>query len=148
MADATVKVRPLDELDIASLARIDEKVTGAYRPEEWDSRAIYYIRRDPGTSQVAEVDGKVVGFMLGDIRSGDFGLDEPTGWVEIMGIDPAHQGQSIGRKLADAIFAHFQSRGVKKVHTLVNVESKEIIKFFKALGFSESPIEPLEKTLD
>ncbi|MFQ5914511.1 MAG: GNAT family N-acetyltransferase [Nitrospinota bacterium] len=144
---ATVKIRPLEELDIGSLAKIDEKVSRAYRPEEWERRAIYYIRRDPETSQVAEVDGAVVGFMLGEIRSGEFGLEEPTGWIEVMGIDPAYQGQAIGRKLAEAMFDHFRARGAKSVRTLVSSQSEEIIAFFKALGFTPSPIQPLEKAL-
>ncbi len=146
-AAATVKIRPLEELDIGSLAKIDEKITGAYRPDEWERRAIYYIRRDPGTSQVAEIDGSVVGFMLGEVRSGEFGLEEPTGWVEVMGIDPASQGQSIGKKLAEAMFEHFKRLGAKSVRTLVNSESQAIVGFFEALGFAPSPIQALERTL-
>ncbi|MEE8109438.1 MAG: GNAT family N-acetyltransferase [bacterium] len=146
-ATATVNIRPLEELDIGSLAKIDEKVTGTYRPEEWERRAIYYIRRDPETSQVAEVDGAVVGFMLGEVRSGEFGLEEPTGWVEVMGIDPEYQGQSIGRRLAEAMFERFKAFGAKSVRTLVSAESEEIIRFFQALGFAPSPIQPLEKEL-
>ena len=149
MAEATaaVKIRPLDELDIGSLAKIDEKVTGTYRPEEWERRAIYYIRRNPETSQVAEIDGAVVGFMLGEVRSGEFGLEEPTGWVEVMGIDPARQGQSIGRKLAEAMFEHFKASGAKTVRTLVSTQSDDIVKYFLALGFAPSPIQALEKSL-
>ena len=146
-ATATVKIRPLDELDIGSLAKIDEKVTGTYKPEEWERRAIYYIRRNPETSQVAEIDGVVVGFMLGEIRSGEFGLEEPTGWIEIMGIDPDRQGQSIGRGLAEAMFEHFKAAGAKTVRTLVSTQSEDIIKYFQALGFAPSPIQALEKSI-
>lgn len=146
-ATATVKIRPLDELDIGDLAKIDEKVTGTYRPDEWEQRAIYYIRRDPGISQVAEVEGAVVGFMLGELRSGEFGMEEPTGWIEVMGIDPAFQGQSIGRKLAEAMFRQFQAGGAGLLRTLVSSESEEILSFFKALGFSPSPIQAMEKKL-
>ena len=146
-AATDVQIRPLDELDIGDLVKIDEKVTGVYRPEEWERRAVYYIRRDPGISQVAEVDGAVVGFMLGEIRAGEFGLEEPTGWIEVMGLDPAFQGQSIGRKLAEAMFRRFQAGGAKLVRTLVSAESPEIVSFFKALAFSPSPIQAMEKKL-
>ena len=72
------RIRPLDELDIGSIVKIDERITGIYRPEVWEQRAGYYLRRDPDASQVAEVDGKVVGFMLGELRAGEFGLEEPS----------------------------------------------------------------------
>ncbi len=43
--------------------------------------------------------GEVVGFMLGEVRSGEFGLEEPTGWIEVLGVDPGHRGarRSAGR---------------------------------------------------
>src|SRR5258708_26609915 len=55
----------------SGIVRIDEKISGIYRPDVWESRVIYYLRRDPDASQVAEIDGKVVGFMLGDLRLPD-----------------------------------------------------------------------------
>ena len=102
-----VRIRPLDELDITGIARIDEKISGLYRPEVWETRVMYYTRRDPGASQVAELNGRVIGFMLGDLRAGEFGLDEPSGWIERFGIDPDHRGQDLGRRMFDAIRAHF-----------------------------------------
>ncbi|MBA2370376.1 MAG: GNAT family N-acetyltransferase, partial [Chloroflexi bacterium] len=64
---ADIRIRPLTELDIESVTRIDELVTGRYRPEVWEQRVGYYIRRDAESSQVAEIDGQVVGFMLGEV---------------------------------------------------------------------------------
>src|SRR2546422_359564 len=54
-----VRVRPMTELDIEGICRIDERITGKYRPEVWEQRAAYYIRRDPDSSQVADVGGRV-----------------------------------------------------------------------------------------
>ncbi|HSN86202.1 MAG TPA: hypothetical protein VL025_05555, partial [Thermoanaerobaculia bacterium] len=75
-----LRIRTVDELDISAIVSIDEKISGKYRPEVWERRIGYYLRRDPEASVAAEVDGKVVGFMLGEVRSGEFGLEEPTGW--------------------------------------------------------------------
>ena len=76
------RIRPLTELDIGSVVRIDEKLLGRYRPAVWEGRVGYYLRRDPEASRVAEVGGRVVGFMLGEVRGGEFGQEEPTGWIE------------------------------------------------------------------
>ena len=56
---ASIRIRPVSELDLDSIVRIDERITGAYRPEDWERRMLYYLRRDPEGSQVAELDGKL-----------------------------------------------------------------------------------------
>jgi ribosomal protein S18 acetylase RimI-like enzyme len=139
-----VTIRPLDELDISGIVRIDEKISGIYRPEVWETRVMYYTRRDPGASQVAVIGGKVVGFMLGDLRAGEFGLDEPSGWVERFGIDPDHRGQDLGRKMFDAIKAHFVAEGAKSVRTLVDTNDGGVAGFLKAIGFAPAPLQALE----
>ena len=47
----------MTELDIAAICRIDERIAGRYRPDVWEDRVVYYIRRDRGSSQVAEMAG-------------------------------------------------------------------------------------------
>lgn len=140
-------VRPITELDITEIVAIDEKLRGNYCPDEWETRITYYLRRDPEGSFVAEVDGKVVGFMLGEVRSGEFGLTEPTGWIEVLGIDPDCQGKSLGTQMADAMLAHFRSQGAVAVRTLVDHSMPSIQKFFQSLGFEQAAISPLVRRL-
>jgi ribosomal protein S18 acetylase RimI-like enzyme len=142
------RIRPLDELDVGGIIRIDERISGIYRPDIWEHRVAFYLRRDPGASQVAEVDGKVVGFMLGDLRAGEFGLDEPSGWVERFGIDPDHRGRDLGRQMFGAMVAHFKAGGAHTVRTLVDRKDAGVAGFLKALGLSASPLEALEMPLD
>jgi ribosomal protein S18 acetylase RimI-like enzyme len=138
------RIRPLDELDIGSVVRIDERITGIYRPEIWEQRIGYYLRRDPDASRVAEVDGKVVGFMLGDVRAGEFGLEEPSGWIERFGIDPDHRGRDLGKQLFDAIREHFNAAGATTVRTLVDSKDQGVTGFLKAVGFTPSNLQALE----
>lgn len=140
MTDTTsdVSIRPLDELDISAIVRIDEKILGAYRPEVWERRIGYYLRRDPETSVVAELEGRVVGFMLGEVRSGEFGLEEPTGWVEVLGVDPDCRGRNVGRQMGETILERFRERGARSVRTLVDEENEELRGFFGSIGFEPS----------
>jgi ribosomal protein S18 acetylase RimI-like enzyme len=142
-----VRIRPVDELDISAIVRIDEKVTGRYRPEDWERRIAYYLRRDPESSFVAESGGQVVGFMLGEVRAGEFGLEEPTGWVEVLGVDPSARKLGLGRKLAEAMIAYFRKKGAKTVRTLVDTRMAEIGKFFESVGLAPSAIRVYEKPL-
>ena len=141
------RIRPLDELDIGRIVSIDERIGGRYRPDFWEQRVVYYLRRNPGSSRVAEVDGKVVGFMLGDMRAGEFGLEEPSGWIERFGIDPDFRGRDLGKQMFDAIVAHFRAEGATTVRTLVDGKEDSVVGFLKKLGFAPSPLEALEISL-
>lgn len=142
-----IRIRVLDELDISDIVAIDEKIGGRYRPEVWERRIGYYLRRAPEASLVAEVDGKVAGFMLGEVRSGEFGLEEPTGWIEVLGVDPEHRGKALGRRMAEAMLEHFRSQGAHSVRTLVDEQREDILRFFSSLGFEPGGLRPFVKAL-
>jgi ribosomal protein S18 acetylase RimI-like enzyme len=142
-----ITIRPLADVDIDAITRIDEKVTGRYRPDFWESRVLYYLRRDPEASRVAELGGKVVGFMLADLRGGEFGLEETSGWIERFGVDPAMRGKGIGRKLFDALVEHFKGAGAHTLRTFVDTGQAETATFLKAVGFGPSALTALEKSL-
>ncbi len=141
------RIRDLTELDIEAITRIDERITGRYRPEVWEQRVVYYIRRDAEAPKVAELDGKVVGFMFGEVRGGEFGLDEPTGWIEFFGVDPSARGSGIGRLLTEALLDHFRARGARITRTMVATRDREIAAFLRAMGFTSAPLTALEKPL-
>lgn len=141
------RVRGLTELDLDGITRIDERITGKYRPQVWEQRVVYYIRRDPDAPKVAEQDGRVVGFMLGEVRGGEFGLDEPTGWIEFFGVDPDSRGSGVGRRLTEALLEHFRSRGAKVTRTMVAERDREIDAFLRAMGFTPAPLTALERAL-
>lgn len=140
-------IRPMSELDIEGITRIDERITHRYRPAAWERRVGYYIRRDAESSQVAEIEGKVAGFMMGEVRGGEFGLEEPTGWIEFFGVDPDVRGRDLGRKLIDAILAHFREQGAHIARTMVAASDTDIAGFLKAMEFTPAALTALEKKL-
>jgi ribosomal protein S18 acetylase RimI-like enzyme len=147
-ATEAVRIRPLDELDISRITAIDERLTGVYRPEVWEQRVAYYIRRDPDACRIAEVNGKAVGFMLVDLRGGEFGLEETSGWVERFGVDPDYQGRSLGRRMFEAVVEHMRERGITTVRTLVHDEDEDLARFLRAVGFVNAPITALTRHLE
>ena len=145
---AEVRIRALQDFDLGGIVALDEKISGLYRPEVWETRLGYYMRRDPEGSLVAELGGKVVGFMLGEVRSGEFGLEEPTGWIEVLAVDPDSRGQTVGRRLADRMLDHFRELGAETVRTFVDEETMEgIAQFFIALDFEAGSLRSFVKRL-
>ena len=145
--EAQVRLRPLDELDIGGITRIDERITGIYRPEVWERRVGYYLRRDPDSSQVAEVDGRLVGFMLGDVRAGEFGIEQPSGWIERFGIDPDFRGRDLGRQLFERVVGHFRESGATAVRTMVDQRDEGVAGYLSAMGFRPSTLQALEMSI-
>ncbi|MHC4393624.1 MAG: GNAT family N-acetyltransferase [Planctomycetota bacterium] len=146
--EITITLRPVNELDIDGVARIDKEVSGTYRPAYWETKIGYYVRRDPYVSQVAEVDGEIAGFMLGEMRSGEFGLEVPAGWIEVLGVSPSHRGHGLGRKLGEALLERFRERGAERVMTLVDLDSMEALgRFFEKLGFEATAVKAFARSL-
>lgn len=143
-----VRIRALTELDISRVVAIDERLTGVYRPDVWERRIGYYLRRDADACPVAEVDGKVIGFMFTDLRGGEFGLEDVSGWIERFGVDPDYQGRSIGRRLFESAQTHLRSRGATVLRTLVEHKDEDLAAFLRAVGFRNSPLTALELRAD
>ena len=143
-----VNVRSLSEVDLGDIVRIAEATRGAYQPDLWEDRVAYYLRRDPDGSVVAEADGRVVGFMLGDVRAGEFGIEEPSGWIEVIGVDPEFGGRGVGRALADEMLGRYRARGVRRVRTMVDSAMPEVEAFFTRLGFVPDSLRPFVRRID
>jgi ribosomal protein S18 acetylase RimI-like enzyme len=105
------------------------------------------IGRGAYANLVAEMDGKVVGYMISYITDGSFGVDR-CAWIALFGVYPRLMGQGIGKALADEIFAYFKEKGVKEVFTTVRWDSTDLLSYFKTLGFDRSDFINLRRTLD
>lgn len=119
-------------------------------PNDTDFRRIIegQIRKqDEEASFVAEIDGKVVGYMISYIIYAAFGLDK-SAWIAELGVDPRFMGQGIGKELAEEIFKFYSQRNIKHILTSVRWDSVDLLSFFKTLGFDRSPFINLRKELD
>lgn len=140
-------IRRLTMQDIESVLRIDEKITGRSHEVYWEGIIANYIDRSPAACLAAEVDGKMVGFILGDVRGWEFNIPL-SGWIEVLGVDPNYQGKGIGRKLASLLFDYFRRNNIQRVHTMINWNDADLVDYFRSLGFLRGNFIHLEKTLD
>jgi ribosomal protein S18 acetylase RimI-like enzyme len=104
-------------------------------------------KEDEEASFVAEIDGKVVGYMISYIIYAGFGLDK-SAWIATLGVDPKFMGQGIGKELAEEILKFYSERDIKHILTSVRWDSVDLLSFFKTLGFDRSHFINLRKELD
>ena len=142
----SIHIRTMSKGDADAILEIDRKITGKKRKEFWLTRVAYGIARDPSASLVAEVDGKVVGFILCDLRGGGFGPNE-DGWIEILGVHPDHQRKGIGRILCEEALKHFKDKGAKRVRVSFSWSAADVVSLLRSLDFERAECITLEKNL-
>ncbi|MBI5342222.1 MAG: GNAT family N-acetyltransferase [Deltaproteobacteria bacterium] len=139
-----VTVRRMSPQDTDAILKINEKITGRPHEAQWESRIIDLLARNPLGCLVAEADGKVAGFVLGDIRGWEFAIPK-SGWIEIVGVDPDFQGKGVARALIEKLGVYFRNHNVEQVLTMVNWNDAGLVGFFRTLGFERSEFIVLEK---
>lgn len=133
-------VRKMETKDIEQAVEIHRKVLRegltdiGFAVEEFFSSSII---SSPNTCLVAEKNGEVMGFIIGDVKEWSFGL-ERSGWVELVEVDPGHMGEGIGKALARGLMGHFEEEGINDVFTTIKWDTGDLIAFFKSIGFDKS----------
>jgi GNAT superfamily N-acetyltransferase/biotin operon repressor len=152
---ATTNIRLLrieDIEDILKIVAIIQKTRSAENPELMGyvkDAATYHLQQtDPLLNLGAEIDGKLVGFALAEIRLWEFGRSEKTGWIKMLEVDSDYQRRGIGQKLFEVMLNHFQRLNVKKIRTLIDWYDGNLISFFKSLGFNFLTMIALEKEVE
>jgi ribosomal protein S18 acetylase RimI-like enzyme len=148
-AVANLTIRPMEERDVPRAVEIESAILGPKRSTTLrGSLTAYLAKGERNACLVAEAEGRVVGFLVGDVRTWDFGEDQEVGWIRIVGIDPAYQGRGAGKALGEALMRYFGTRGVTTVRTTVEWDSVDLITYFRTLGFERSGFIGLEKRLE
>ncbi|MHA1990864.1 MAG: GNAT family N-acetyltransferase [Candidatus Hodarchaeales archaeon] len=143
-----IKIRSLSIEDIEKILEIDAKIRNPLKPVfDIDVEATAKWVIPLGNSLGAEIDKKFVGFVLGHIRSGEFGAKGKFGWLYVIGVDPDYQGQKIGTLLGEGIIKNFKEKGATKVQTMLNWSQGDLITYLRTLGFEKSPMIVVEKDL-
>ena len=146
--EPTLRVRPARRPDLDPVIAIDATVTGLEKRAYW--RSVFRRYADAGRAGrrflVAEADGEVVGFVIGEVRDWEFG-SPPCGWVFGIDVRPDARLAGIGTRLLEAICASFRRAGVTKVRTMLARDNTVILSFFRSQGMMAGPFIPLEMDL-
>ena len=141
------EIRPARRQDLAQIVRIDAGITGLRKPAYWAG----VLRRYGGRQRqrfflVAEVEDRVEGYVVGEVRDWEFG-SPPCGWVFGIGVRPQTRLAGVGTRLYEAICSGFRRNGVKKVRTLLARDNGLVLAFFRSQGMMGAHFIPLELDL-
>jgi ribosomal protein S18 acetylase RimI-like enzyme len=154
-----VKIRAMVDSDLPRVNEIDRMIYGDDRVPTWPfSFETYWNVHKPRLSLVAEVGGKVAGFVVGTIAEVEQGqsvlnlrhtIERPSthrrvGWIDMIGIDPASQHMGVGRSLVTAFCE--ECRRVDAVAKGIAKENDARLRsFLSAAGFKPTDLVVYEK---
>ena len=150
MNASNIKIRLMKADDFDAVVGIDEKVLKAARPDYYEMRfeKLFQSKDYVPASLVAEdEDGTVVGFIMGELFLGEYGIFQEQATLDTIGVDPDCQQKGIGRQLMKEFMDHLRELGVQKIHTLVDWNDSKLVEFFRANKFSPSQTINLERSL-
>jgi ribosomal protein S18 acetylase RimI-like enzyme len=140
-------IRKLHIEDAESICRIQASITKEPSTIDYRRAAEQEAKNQDGVSFVAEVGGKVVGFIITYIICGGFGL-EKSAWIGLFGVDPKYMDRGIGQKMAQKVFVVLKKSGIRNIFTSVMWDSTDLLSFFKSLGFERCEFINLKRTID
>jgi len=147
LVEDTVNIREITSKDAEAIQQIRRAIS----EDDAEVDFVKYIERhisegDRKSSLVAEIDGKVVGYMISTTLYAGFGIKK-SAWIMAIGVLPDYMGQGIGMKLAGKICEIYKNKGVEYIYSSVLWDSTDVLSFFKKLGFERSEFINLKKKL-
>ena len=141
-------IRNAIEGDVDAVISLDKVTTKEAKPEYWQGIFSHYVRdsRKDRLFLVAEAKGKVVGFIVGEVRAWEFG-SPPCGWVFALTVSPDAREHGIGKRMFDEIAARLKEAGISTVRTMVTRDDKQTLSFFRGMGMRTGSYIELEKEL-
>ncbi len=141
----TLTVRAMEPEDISAVMEID-RLSGGRRAITYQGQIDFFLGGELGLSYVAEMDGNVVGFLMGRILERRY-TPYVGAWVEILGVMPDLKHKGIGAKLLQAFLAGCKAKDVQDVHAVASIRDQEVKPFLEANGFQEGELVHLHKRI-
>ncbi len=142
-----IKIRKLAVKDLSQVIAIQENITKTKVTPKKMAILKEHIRKAGNINLAAVVEGKVVGYVISEVMTNSFGLDQ-SGWIKNLGVHPKYMGAGIGQSLASPLFAAYKKKKINEVYTAVRWDWGDLLSFFKSIGFDRSNFINLYKKME
>jgi hypothetical protein len=137
-----MEVRVYRSSDEPAVIALWSSVLPSSAPHNDPATAIRNKRRvDPELFFVAEVDGVVVGTVMG-------GYDGHRGWIYSLAVRVDHQRRGIGAELVRRVERKLSDRGCLKINLQVMSSNAGVVAFYEKLGYAVEERISMGKRLD
>jgi ribosomal protein S18 acetylase RimI-like enzyme len=127
-----VIVRPATPADAEAIDRI-EQASFAYAGERFNLRRIRYLLGTHRTTvMVAEIDGRVVGWVAGMVGGKH---ERRWGRIYALAVHPDGRGRKLGARLLKEMIAILRSRSAGRIFLEVRADNHSAIKLYERAGF-------------
>jgi GNAT superfamily N-acetyltransferase len=141
-------IRNLTSEDLPDLVKMDQKITGRTRRTWYEGKLRRALAEsDLQVSLGAELDGRLVGAMLGSVHYGEFGLPEPVAVLDTVLVDREYGGQGVGSAIFEQLVKNLQALRIERLRTEVAWDDHALLAFFGRKGFAPIPRLVLETDL-
>ncbi len=139
-----VSLKSLSSSHLEGIVEIDHRILGKRRQSFWKKKVGAAESNVPPAGVVAELDNKVIGFILGEVSGWEFGVPASVGWIDTIGVDPQYQRKGVAKALMGELIKNFRKAGVRNIYTLVNWSDWDLLQFFRRMGFTRGDMINLE----
>ncbi len=141
-----LNIRPLMQSDFPRVVDIDARVVGRNRPGFFEKRLKAALAEPKQFIYIGcELNGELAGFLMARLLEGEYGIKEPVAVLDVIGVDPELQGNSIGRSLMKEFDAILEHKQIKETQSQADWRNQDILRFFSSIGFKLAPSHILER---
>lgn len=132
-------LRQIHERDRSDWVRLREALwPGSLSDHDVETRKYFETRPEAPVEFVAEMDGRVIGFVELDFRKYAPGCrSSPVAFIEGWYVEPGFQRKGIGRALVEAAEERARALGYEEIASDSELDNAEGIAAHRALGYEE-----------
>jgi len=147
-------IRQLRHDDHDAVRELDGRILGPDRSTTWDQ----YVGRfldvadletmilPPWGCHVAELEGRLIGFVLAEWQPSGYGLP-PGARIVALAVHPEHRRQNIGRTLVERLVEECRQSGIDQIFSILRADDERDIRFLQRCGFDSAPTRVLSRTV-
>lgn len=150
MEKSDIRIRLMQAEDYDAVTSIDEKVLNLSRREYYDLRFDKLLKSSdyvPASIVAENEEGVVIGFIMGELYIGEYGISGEGATLDTLGVDPEYQGSGVGELMMNEFVEHVKRLGVRKINTLVGNDDMKLMRFFELNRFVPSNTINLERAI-
>lgn len=133
-------IRPFRSTDETAVIALWQ-ACGLIRP--WNNPALDIARKlavQPELFLVGELEGEIVASIMA-------GYEGHRGWVNYLGVAPAHRGKGLARELMRRVEELLMAHGCPKINLQVRADNADALGFYAAIGYGQDAVISLGKRL-